>query len=123
MTAKRIELRAGDVVWGTLCEDQNSVKSLDLASELTEREIESYTGGLAPYDSDGEPLEVQQGVKDVYLKDRQGKTQLRLSMASNGEIVDVQHPLVSLMILPSGPGSVAINSIEPGRLLFGFRWK
>jgi len=44
-------------------------------------------------------------------------------MNSNGEIVDVQHPLVSLMILLSGPGNVGSSSIQPGTLLFRFRWK
>ena len=50
-------------------------------------------------------------------------TDLRLRMNSNGEIVDVQHPLVSLMILLSGPGNVGSSSIQPGSLLFRFRWK
>jgi hypothetical protein len=123
MTAKRIELRGGDVVWGTLCEDQNGVKSLDLAPELTEPQIDSYTGGLAPYDRDGEPLQIQQAVEYVYLNDRHGNTHLRLRMNSNGEIVDVQHPLVALMVLLSGPGNVENCSIQPGMLLFRFRWK
>jgi len=123
MTVKRIELRAGDVLWGSLCEDQNGEKSLDLASELTEPQIDSYSGGLAPYNSDGEPLQIQQAVEHVYLNDRHGNTHLRLRMNSNGEIVDVQHPLVSLMILLSGPGNVGSSSIQPGTLLFRFRWK
>ena len=103
--------------------DQNGVKSLDLASELTEPQIDSYSGGLAPYNSDGEPLQIQQAVEYVYLNDRHGNTDLRLRMNSNGEIVDVQHPLVSLMILLSGPGNVGSSSIQPGTLLFRFRWK
>ena len=99
------------------------MKSLDLASELTEPQIDSYSGGLAPYNSDGEPLQIQQAVEYVYLNDRHGNTHLRLRMNSNGEIVDVQHPLVSLMILLSGPGNVGSSSIQPGTLLFRFRWK
>jgi hypothetical protein len=50
-------------------------------------------------------------------------THLRLRMNSTGEIVDVQHPLVSLMILLSGLGNVGSGSIQPGTLLFRFRWK
>jgi hypothetical protein len=123
MTTKRIELRAGDAVWGTLSEDQNGVKTLDLASELTESQVDSYTGGLAPYGSDGEPLQIQQGAEYVYLNDRRGNTQLRLSIDNNNEIVDVQHPLVTLLIFVSNPGSAGSIAIKPRTLLFGFRWK
>jgi hypothetical protein len=122
MTAKRIELRAGDVVWGTLSEDQNGVKSLELASELTEEQVDSYTRGL-PYGSDGETLQIQQGEEYVCFNDRYGNTQFRLSANNKNEIVDIQHPLITLMIFRSDPGSVGSNPTKTGAFLFGFRWK
>jgi hypothetical protein len=122
-TPKPIELRAGDAVWATVCEDQDGTKQLDLVPGLTTLQIESYTGGLLPYDTDGKPLKIEQGAYHVYINDRDGNTQLKLNMDSNGEIADVVHPLVNLVIMLSGAGSAGCTPIQPADLLFGFHWK
>jgi hypothetical protein len=122
-TPKPIKLRAGDAVWAIIYEDQDNTKKLDLASDLTTLQIESYTGGLLSYDTDGKPLKIEQGAYHIYINDRDGNTQLKLNLDDSGEIADVVHPLVKLVINLSGAGSVGNVPIKPANLLFGLRWK
>jgi hypothetical protein len=119
---KQFELRAGNGVWGTLYEDNDGTKRLDLDTGLTELQIQSYTGGLVAYVG-SEPLKIEQGPDHVNLKDSNGNTQLSLKMSSNGEISDVQHPLVTLMVVPFGTGSIGNDPSSFAQLLFGLRWK
>ena len=65
-TPKLIKLQAGDAIWATIYEDQDNTKKLDLASDLTTLRIESYPGGLLPYDTDGKPLKIEQGAYHIF---------------------------------------------------------
>ena len=121
--AKQFELRVGNAVWATLYADQDGTKRLDLDVGLTEPQIQSYAGGFVAYGDGSEPLRIEQGPNHVYLKNSNGNTQASLRMGSNGEISDVEHPLVTLMVIPSGSRSVGKDPISSAQLLFGLRWK
>jgi hypothetical protein len=121
--SKQFQLRVGNTIWATLHVDQDGTKRLDLDAGLTELQVQSYTGGLVAYADGSEPLSVEQGPYHVYLKDSSGNTQLSLRMGSNGEISDVEHPLVTLMVIPVGAGTMENDPISFPQLLFGLRWK
>jgi len=123
-TSKQVQLRTGDAVWATLTEDDDGTKTLEIDPDLTELQISTYTGGLAPYDREGIPLRIEQGIENaVCLKDLNAKTRMMLRLDAKGEISDVAHPLVALVLMLAGGGSQGTEPIQAGELLFRFRWK
>ena len=123
MSKHSIELKDGYVLWAFLREDDDGSKYLDLASGITSSKIDSYTGGLAPYDSQGNPLTIGLGVSYVYINDQRGMNLLKLDMNEMGEIVDVEHPVVTLVVRLDGGGSMGNASVVAGHLLFALRLK
>ena len=122
-TSKQVQLRTGDAVWATLTEHDDGTKTLEIDPDLTELQISTYTGGLAPYDREGIPLRIEQGIGNaVCLKDLNAKTRMMLRLDPKGEISDVAHPLVALVLMLGG-GSQGTEPIQAGELLFRFRWK
>ena len=123
MNGQNIELRTGDALWATIHVDQGGAKILELAPELTELQVESYTGGLAPYDSAGEQLQIRQRENRIDLIDREENRRLSLDIDDDGKIIDVQHPLVILSVRLFGGGAIGDDPIKTGEPLFTFRWK
>jgi hypothetical protein len=123
MNGQSIELRAGDLLWAIIHVDQGGAKILELAPDLTELQVESYTGGLAPYDSNGEQLQIRQRENRIDLVDREENCRLTLDVNGDGKIIDVQHPLVTLSARLFGGGSTGHDPIKISEPLFTFRWK
>lgn len=123
MSKQSIELRYGNTLWATLREEDDGTKHLDLEQNLTNIQIDSYLGGLALRDSKGIPLTIGRRVNKIYICDRDGNKLLKLGVDNNDEIVDVSHPVVRLVLLSVGGGSIGNDPIRFSNLLLGLRWK